>query len=219
MKTKGLLIVTLLLAAAMAVLGFWTVSGLPVGAELPTHWNLTGEVDQTMPALIAIMIPPAMTLATGLLFAAIPHIEPMQDKLDASAPLLRVAWISIMVVMVVIQAMIIGPALGYEIGPAGLLVVLGLMFIALGNFLPKSHPGFFVGIRTPWTITDTDNWIATHRIGGKLMMLAGAAVVVMAILPAPAATIMPLAIGAILIATLFPVGFSWWYWRKHRSTN
>ncbi len=219
MKTKGLLIVTLLLAVAMAMLGFWTASGLPVGAQLPTHWSLTGEVDQTMPALIALMIPPAMTLATGLLFAAIPQIEPMQDKLDASAPLLRVAWISIMVVMVVIQAMIIAPALGYKIGPAGLLVVLGLMFIALGNFLPKSRPGFFVGIRTPWTITDTDNWIATHRVGGKLMILAGAAVVVMAILPLPTAAIMPLAISAILIAALFPVGFSWWYWRKHRSTN
>lgn len=219
MKTQGLLIVTLLLAAAMAVLGLWAASGLPVGAELPTHWNVLGEVDQTMPALIALTIPPVMTLVIGLLFAAIPRIEPLQDKLDASAPLLRVAWIGVMALMVVIQAMIAGPALGYEIGLAGLLVVLGLMFIALGNFLPKSRPGFFVGIRTPWTIIDTDNWIATHRIGGKLMMLAGAAVVVMAILPLPAATIMPLAMGAILIATLFPVGFSWWYWRKHRSTD
>lgn len=219
MKTQGLLIITLLIATAMAVLGLWATSGLPVGAELPTHWNVLGEVDQTMPALIALTIPPVMTLAIGLLFAAIPRIEPLQDKLDASAPLLRVAWIGVMALMVVIQAMIAGPALGYEIGLAGLLVVLGLMFIALGNFLPKSRPGFFVGIRTPWTITDTDNWIATHRIGGKLMILAGAAVMVMAILPLPAATIMPLAMGAILIATLFPVGFSWWYWRKHRSTD
>jgi uncharacterized membrane protein len=219
MKTKGLLIVTLLLAAAMAVFGFCAASGLPVGAELPTHWTVSGKVDQTMPALIALMISPVMTLAIGLLFAVIPQIEPLQDKLDASAPLLRVAWIGVMALMVFIQVMIAGPALGFEIGRAGLLVVLGLMFIALGNFLPKSRPGFFVGIRTPWTITDTDNWIATHRIGGKLMILVGAAVMVMAILPLPAATIVPLAMGAILIATLFPVCFSWWFWRMHRLSD
>ena len=124
-----------------------------------------------------------------------------------------------LVLLVFVQAMIAGSALGYTIGPAALLVVIGLMFIALGNALPKSRPGFFVGIRTPWTITDTDNWIATHRIGGKLMMLAGAAVLVMAMLPFPLTMIMPLIVATIVLAALFPAGFSWWYWRTHRSKD
>jgi uncharacterized membrane protein len=214
MKVKGLLIVTLTLAAAMAAFALWVATGLPEGAELPVHWNAAGEVDGTQPALQALLIPAGITLLVGLVFAAIPALEPLQHKLEGSSPVLRVAWLGMLALMIAIQLMIAGPALGWEFGVSLLLLVLGLMFVALGNVLPKSRPGFFVGIRTPWTIIDTDNWIATHRLGGKLLMLAGSAVVLAALLPLADSGRLATVLVAVFGAVLAPVAYSWWLWRN-----
>ena len=81
----------------------------------------------------------------------------------------------------------------------------------IGNVLPKSRPGFFVGIRTPWTLTDTDNWIATHRLGGKLMMGAGVAIVVASLLPIPPETTAIVVLVAVAIGAGVPLVYSWWY--------
>lgn len=217
MKVKGLLIVTLVVAAAMAGFAFWVAAGLPAGAELPTHWNAAGEVDDTQPALQALLLPAGLALLFGAVFAAIPSLEPLQQKLEGSAPVLRVAWIGLLAVMVGTQMMIAGPALGWNLGVNFLFVVIGLMFVALGNVLPKSRPGFFVGIRTPWTIMDTDNWVATHRLGGKLMMLAGIVVVVAALLPLAETTRIAVLLVAVVGAALVPTVYSWWFWRQNRT--
>ncbi|HSQ97074.1 MAG TPA: SdpI family protein, partial [Croceibacterium sp.] len=89
-----------------------------------------------------------------------------------------------------------------------------LFFIVIGNVLPKSRPGFFVGIRTPWAILDTDNWIATHRLGGKLMMLAGAAIALSSLLPLPR-DLRILTMGvSIAIMVIPPLAYSWWLWHQ-----
>ena len=214
MKVRGLLIATLAMVAAMVGFAFWIASGLPDGAELPTHWNAAGEIDDTRPALQALLFPPGIMLLLGLLFAATPSLEPLQNKLEGSAPVLRVAWIGILAMMIGTQLMIAGPVLGWDLGVSFVLLMLGFLFVALGNVLPKSRPGFFVGIRTPWTITNTDNWIATHRLGGKLLMLAGAGVVIAAVLPLADASRMAIVVAALLSAALVPIAYSWWLWRN-----
>ena len=86
----------------------------------------------------------------------------------------------------------------------------------IGNSLPKSRPSFFVGIRTPWTLADTDNWIATHRLGGKVMMGAGCLIVAAGLSPLPT-TLRSAALMALLgVAVVVPVFYSWWFWH-HRS--
>jgi uncharacterized membrane protein len=118
--------------------------------------------------------------------------------------------------MVGTQLMIAGPALGWDLGVSFLYLVLGLLFAALGNVLPKSRPGFFVGIRTPWTITSTDNWIATHRLGGKLMVLAGLIVVLAALVPLADTTRLAILLVALLGAALVPIVYSYLLWQRTR---
>lgn len=217
MKVRGLLIVTLLVAAAMVGFAFWAAAQLPPGTQLPTHWNAAGEVDHTAPALRALLLPPGIVVVLGLVFSAVPYIEPMQDRLEGSAPVLRVSWIGLLVMMVVIQAIVAAPAFGWDVGPNFILVILGGLLIVIGNVLPKSRPGFFVGIRTPWTITDTDIWIATHRLGGKLMMLVGAVLVLTAFMPLPADVRVALIVGGAVASALVPVVYSWWLWHRKKT--
>ena len=214
MKVRGLLVINLLLAAAMAAFGWWAASRLAPGTQLPIHWNAAGQADGFAEANSALLWPAAMSVMLGLLMAAIPRLEPLQDRLEASAPVLRATWIGVMLLMVYVQVMIAAPALGWAIGPDLLLAGVGVLMVVIGNALPKSRPSFFVGIRTPWTLTDTDNWIATHRLGGKLMMAAGVVMVLAAFVPLAPEWRLTAMIAPILAASVVPVAYSWWLWRS-----
>ena len=158
MKVRSLLLVNLLLVALMAGFAFWVAGIAPVGMELPTHWNAAGEVDQTMAPLPALLMPAGVSLFVALVFAVTPMLEPLQDKLDKSAPLLRAVWIGIMALFVALQGIIAAPVFGYSPGAGAIMLLVGLLFVVIGNTLPKSRPGFFVGIRTPWTSTVSPSW-------------------------------------------------------------
>ena len=218
MKVRNLVIASLAVLAAMVGFALYAAGLAPAGAELPTHWNARGEVDGTMPALQALLMPAGLLAFVTLVFAVIPRIEPLQDRLEASAPLLRATWIAMLGFMAFLQGLIAAPLFGYA--PAGHLALLpaGVLLVVLGNMLPKSRPGFFVGIRTPWTIVDEDVWIATHRLGGKLMLLAGVLFILTAVLPVePALRGWIIGIG-IAVSVVVPIGYSWWLWNaKHRS--
>ena len=219
MKTKRLLIGSWILAAVMALFAFVTATRLPAGAALPIHWNAVGEPDRLAPVLAALLWPAGIVALLALLFAAIPRLEPLQDRLDKSASLLRTVWIGVLAVIVAVQLAIGLPAWGVPVSVKLIFVASGLLLLAMGNVLPKSRPGFFVGIRTPWTLTNDDVWIATHRFGGKIMMLAGVAIVAAGLLPispGATATIMLVAVG---VAAALPIAYSWWLWRSGKSAS
>lgn len=213
MNVRAMLVGTVAIAGAMAAFAFWIAASLPPGTDLPTHWNAAGEIDGTMPALQALLIPAGVTLAVGLLTAALPILDPRTRN---AGPALGIAWTGLMGVMVVTQLMIAGPALGWQVGPSALIAGVGVLLVALGNFLPKSRPNLFVGIRTPWTLRDTDNWIATHRLGGKLLMAAGLIIILAAVLPLDGTSRTAILLVALLAAALAPVGYSWWLSRAKK---
>jgi uncharacterized membrane protein len=217
MKTKWLLLVSLLVVAAMVAWAIYTAGQLPEGAQLPTHFDAAGNPDRYTDALPALLINPAILFVVSLLFTAVPYIEPLQDKLEGSAPLLTVAWIGMLALMPLVQLITAAPAYGWDLPPFLIMSAVGVLLIAMGNWLPKSRPGFFVGIRTPWTITDTDVWIATHRLAGKLFMLGGAVMVIAPFLPLPPGARVVLTLASILVAALVPVVYSFLLWRRLKA--
>jgi uncharacterized membrane protein len=219
MKVKGLLIASVIVAAVMAAFAVYSASLVPAGAQLPTHWGIDGQPDRTQPALRALLLPAGISLLISLAFAAVPWIDPLQDKLKASAPVLRASWIGLMGLMVLVQWTVAAPIYGFDVGTRPIVLGLGVLFLVIGNVLPKSRPGFFVGIRTPWTITDTDIWIATNRLGGKLMMLAGALVVVAGLLPVAEPARFAVLIVSVTASALAPVVYSWWLWHRKKSAG
>lgn len=219
MKSRDLLIVSLFVAAAFVAFAFATAARMPEGADLPIHWNAAGQPDGFAPALQALLMPAAVLLVLSAIFTLIPFLEPLQDRLAGSAPILRMSWIGMILLMTIIEAVIGLPAWGITLPVNAVMLGIGLLLLMIGNVLPKSRPGFFVGIRTPWTITDTDNWIATHRLGGKAMMLAGLVIIIASILPISpeitAAVVLVSALGAAIV----PITYSWWFWRQKKAAS
>ena len=219
MTVRTPLVLSGMIIAAMTVFAFLTEARLPDDAVLPIHFDAAGQPDDWAPALTALLLPVGVVAFAAALVAVLPFIEPLQHRLEASAPVLKVSWVGIVLLGVAIQAVIGLPAWG--VSPSVNLVPLtvGLLLVALGNVLPKSRPSFFVGIRTPWAIMDTDNWIATHRLGGKLFMLAGAVIILASLLVRSAEPMAIIVMGSVLTAAIVPFVYSWWLWHRGRSVR
>ncbi|MNY48937.1 Immunity protein SdpI [compost metagenome] len=101
---------------------------------------------------------------------------------------------------------------GQHLPIAGLMIGLGLLFVVLGNYLPKVRSNFFIGIRTPWTLSSEEVWYQTHRLGGKLMVAAGILVILAAWLPQPQQ--LAVLLGAIGFSSLYPILFSYRLYRR-----
>jgi uncharacterized membrane protein len=217
MKNKGLLVASLIVAALMAGFAFYAASLLPEGAQLPTHWGASGQPDRFADALPALLMMPGILLLISAVFAAVPYLDPLQDKLEGSQPLLRTVWIGMLVLLPVIEVFNAAPAFGWPMPNSVRLISVGLLLMVIGNALPKSRPGFFVGIRTPWTITDTDNWIATNRLGGKLMMLGGLVIALSALVPLGGQFRVVLFFATIAAMIVPPLVYSWWFWHRKKT--
>jgi uncharacterized membrane protein len=169
---------------ASALVGVWALTRVPPGQLVATHFDATGRANGWSPAPIAMFIMPAMAaLMVGLWFV-LPRVTPRGDNLRRSGGAYGVIFIAATLMLGLGQAVIIASALGRPIAIAGATpAAVGLLFIAIGNVLPKLRWNYVVGIRTPWTLADERVWDRTHRFGGWVMVLGGLVILVGAVIP------------------------------------
>lgn len=217
MRARPLIAVSLAAVALLVMIAVIALSKLPTGATLPVHWNAAGDADGFADARYALFLPVALSAFLSALFAILPRIAPLRFGSHGSAVLIDTTWTAVLALMVVVQMMIAASAFG--LSPSAMLipVATGALLMVIGNALPKSRPGFFVGIRTPWALADTDNWIATHRLGSRTMIVGGAMIIAAAVLPIGAQVRGIAVCLALVVIVIPPVVFSWWLWRRHST--
>lgn len=214
MRFRGMIAASATTVAALAGIAWAAAGRFPPGAQLPMHWNAAGEADRFADAYTALAMPVLLAAAISALMAAIPKLEPLQRDLEESAPLLRAAWAGLLGLCAVVQIAVAGPAFGLSVGPEAVLAATGLLLAVVGNALPKSRPGFFVGFRTPWAIADPDNWIATHRLAARTMTAGGLLIATAALLPISADARVALVAAALTGAIFPPLAYSFLLWRR-----
>src|SRR5439155_23234064 len=120
---------------------------------------------------------------------------------------------SVVVFLLVAHAMIIAAGLGVAIRIDRLMPLgIGLLFVFLGNFLTRVEPNWFVGIRTPWTLSSDTVWRRTHRTGGWVFVIGGLVLAGAALLPRGA--FLPLLIATIVIVPAIPIVQSYVLWKR-----
>lgn len=170
MNTRHRFTVAAGLVALSVIVSLLTAPDLP--AELVTNWNAAGEPNGTMPRTAALWLFPALTAGLLVLFALIPRIDPLQGNITE----FRAAydWFVVIVTgyMLALHTGIVAFNLGYEFDFTA-LVLLGAagLFYYSGIVLTRAKRNWFVGIRTPWTLSSDDVWDRTHALGGKLFKL------------------------------------------------
>ena len=143
-------------------------------SQVPTHWNLHGQVDHYSGRWWVLTIPPGMMLGMMGLMAALPWLSPRHFEVEP----FRSTYLYIMVVFVAslafLHAMMLWAAMTGQMDIHKAIVGGACLLIALlGNVLGKVQRNFYIGIRTPWTIADERVWNATHRLGAKTMVVGG----------------------------------------------
>lgn len=207
----SLAVVAAMLALMIAGSAYaWTV--LPDGASIPVHFNAAGEADRYGgKAEALLMMPGVLLLVTALIFV-VAKIEPRQKNLAQSRAILAWTLAGTSVFMGAIHGVTILAALGRDVSvPLVVGVGIGLLFMLIGNFLPKSRSNFMVGIRTPWTLSSDHSWRLTHLWGGRAFVALGLAILVAAV-AAPAASVW-LTVAGTLAVVIGLTAFSWLLWR------
>ncbi len=210
MSTKTSLTISLLLVAAAAAAGFLLSAQLP--DPMPSHWNAAGEVDGYMSKFWGIWMMPLMTLGITLLLAFIPAIDPLKSNIEKFRGLYNAFIIGFVVYMLYVYALTLAAALNYQFNMTYMLLpVVGLLFIGLSFLIEKAKRNFFIGIRTPWTLSSDTVWEKTHKLGAQAFRLGGALIIVSAFLGENGFWLL---MAAILFASLIPVGYSYFLWRQ-----
>ncbi len=162
----------LLLGAAFTVTAvFYTRMPDPI----PMHWNLQGEVDSWVgkTPLSAAAIPlVALTVWLGMTF--LPLLDPRQERYAKFQKAYGTIKLALVALLVYLQGLIVAFGLGVTISmDKAVPAAVSLLFIILGNVMGKIRQNYFVGFRSPWTIHSERVWNRTHRLAGRLMVLAG----------------------------------------------
>jgi uncharacterized membrane protein len=204
-----------IVVAAMFLFGLAALPFMPNPA--PIHWNAAGEVDGYGSPLVATFLAPLIALATLVLMQWLPRLDPRRESYAQFAGTYRLIMTVLVLFFAVLELSTVGAALGWPISiPRVMMIAMGLMFALIGNELGRVQPNYFVGIRTPWTLADPEVWRRTHRVGGR--MLAGAGLLMLLLgLVAPAEVGFFLGIGALLVASLGSVAYSYIVWRQRAN--
>ena len=211
----GLLISLIAFVIAVAFSPYGWLNTEP-GAQVPVHFDLSGEPDRYGSKAEAFLFLPALLLGITFLLSIAPEIDPRGKNVRRSRPLYIVGWIIGVVAIAGGQGLITWTALGGGVDGAvmarSVAVFIALIMVLIGLVVAKARPNFFAGIRTPWTLSSDLSWDKTHRWASRLYLVVGLAGLAAAFTLPPEVTVIALMTG-LLGATLGLVIYSWWVWK------
>ncbi len=179
---------------------------------MPTHWNASGEVDGWSPKLLGAFLMPMIMAGIAGLFLALPRISPRGYPVDEASRGYRAIELSMVAFMLCVHVVVLLMSTGTRIDISIIMPMLvGALFVVLGNYMTKMRRNFFIGIRTPWTLADEDVWYRTHRLGGRVFVAAGIALMMV---PFAGAAQHATFIGIALTAAAIPTVYSYVIYRR-----
>lgn len=205
-RLNGFALLTIL---AMFVVAYFYYPALP--DPVPTHWNGAGEIDGWTAKPWGVWVFPLIALLMTTIMFILPVVSPKGFRLDSARKAFDIVILILALFMLVVEVLSFRAAInGSENLMMSIPVLVGVLFIGLGNYLGKFPKNFFVGIRTPWTLASDEVWDKTHRLAGYLFIFAGLGVVSTAFFRSPEWVIIVL----IAVAALIPAVYSFVLYRK-----
>ena len=202
------LIITSIVTILPMLIGILCWNRLP--DVMATHFGINNEANGFSSKAIAVFGVPVFLLAVLWLGAFATSHDPKKQNISQKMFSL-VLWIA-PVISLAAAATMYPINLGYELDITFFSeLLLGLMFIIIGNYLPKARQNYTIGIKIPWTLANEENWNRTHRLAGYLWMVCGILLVLISVMRLGQAQWL---VGIILIMVLVPCIYSYWLHAK-----
>lgn len=186
-------------------------------AQIAVHWNNAGDPDSFVPKAVACFGLPLLLLAINLFSKWFLYSDPKREN-TSQAMQLFAAWTPPVLSLVLVPVTLF-IAMGVNI-PISLVasLLVGIVLLVCGNYLPKSRQNYTIGIKLPWTLDNADNWNKTHRLAGYLWMGGGVVFIIGAFIPENR-TIWSLffSIAIVLLLLLVPLLYSYFLYKKSRK--
>ncbi len=191
---------------------FWDI--LP--EQMTTHWGIDGKADGASSTYIAVFLLPLILCLTNLLCMWFTSFDKKNADQNSKA-FGMIFWI-MPVLSFFTNGLVYATAFGKEINANLLLpLMMGGMFIFIGNYLPKCKQNYTLGIKIKWTLENEENWNATHRFGGKIWFFGGLLLIFSVFLPQK--IMIPTTLISMIPIVFAPVIYSYLYYRKQTKTG
>jgi len=205
---------TIIISSIVTILpmfaGFLMWDKLP--EKLPTHWNFEGEIDGWSSKPFAVIILPLIMLAFHLICTLATSCDPKTQNFNNKVFGI-VLWICPILSLLCTTATY-AAALGFDVKVEFIIpLFMGILFLIIGNYLPKCKQNYTIGIKIPWTLNNEENWNKTHRLAGFIWTVGSIVIIVGAFFKDAVVytTFIPIA-----VMVLVPMIYSYIYYRKHR---
>ena len=142
--------------------------------QIPSHWNINGDIDAWSSKNFAVSFFPALIIAVYALMSGLIFLDPMRKNIESFSFIYF--WMKTGVVLflsfIYIITLLVG--MGYEINVARMIILgIAALFLLFGLVMPEIKKNYMVGIRLPWTLHSEKVWNKTHKFGGKLFIALG----------------------------------------------
>lgn len=173
-KINLTMILTTIICLLPMVLGILLYDKLP--EQVPTHFNSQGVPDDYSSKAFACFGLPLFMAGLNILVQFGLETDPKKDNVASMMKKISLWLIPILSLYVVPVCLFSG--MGYDMQAEFVIIPVGVLLIAVGNYLPKTRQNYTVGIKLPWTLHSEENWNKTHRFAGFLWILGGFVIVI-----------------------------------------
>ncbi|HQV93710.1 MAG TPA: SdpI family protein [Anaerolineales bacterium] len=214
MSTRTTIFVSVTLIASAVLAGLLLWSRLP--DPMPGHWNAAGEIDGYISKFWGVFLLPIISIALTGLFLIIPRIDPLKANIAQFRAAFNWFIVAFVVYILYLYILTLLAALGTLFNMTLMLLpAVGLLFIGIGYLMSGAKRNFFIGIRTPWTLSSDTVWDKTHKLGSRLFMLGGVVTILCAFLGESGIWIM---LVAMLGASFVPIVYSYVLYQRETKS-
>jgi len=180
--------------------------------KLASHWNAHGQVNGYMSKFWGLFLMPIISVGMLLLFIFIPRIDPLKSNIQEFRKHYDGFVVLIMVFLFYLYLLTIFWNSGYTFNMITFLSpALAILFYFTGILIENAKRNWFIGIRTPWTMSSDKVWDKTHKIGGKLFKIAGLLALIAVFLDTYAIFVI---VVPVIIVSIYTIVYSYFEYQK-----
>ena len=216
MSFRQTVLVVILLVLAGLVFSAVIAPQLP--ERVPSHWDAAGEINGYSSREQALWFMPVMVLALAAMMLGLPMLDPLRKNIDSFRPAYHWMVIGTTLFMEYLHVLTLLAGTGVQVNMSRMMIpAISLLLVGIGFVIEKAKPNWFIGIRTPWTLSSPTVWEKTHCLGAKTMKISGLVSLLGFLVPAEGGFYVSIAV--ITLGSLIPVAASYIYYQAEQKDS